>query len=83
MLAVDGDIVNNVKDQLRGLPKSATHVVVSCGGNDALGQIPHMLSSAASMEAALTRLANIRDAFESDYRAMLETVNRTRDRFQT
>ena len=74
MLAVDGDIVNSIKDQLRWLPNSATHLVISCGGNDALGQIQHLLSSISSMEAALSRMDNIREAFESDYRAMLELV---------
>lgn len=74
MLAVDGDIVNSIKDQLRSLPNGATHLVISCGGNDALGQIQYLLSSVSSMEAALSRMASIREAFESDYRTMLELV---------
>lgn len=74
MLAVDGDIVKNVKDQLRRLPNSATHLVISCGGNDALGQIQYLLSSVSSMEAALSRMASMRETFESDYQTMLESV---------
>lgn len=74
MLAVDGDVVKNIGAQLRRLPTGVTHLVISCGGNDALGYVPHLLSSASSMEAALLRLANIREMFESDYRRMLETV---------
>ncbi len=74
LLAVDGDIVKSIKDQLRWLPNSATHLVISCGGNDALGQIPYLLSSVSSMEAALSRMASIRETFESDYRTMLESV---------
>jgi hypothetical protein len=74
MLAVDGDIVNSIKDQLRCLPNSATHLVISCGGNDALGQIQYLLSPVSSMEAALSRMAIIREAFENDYRTMLELV---------
>ncbi len=74
MLAADGDIVNSIKEQLRSLPNSATHLVISCGGNDALGQIQYLLSSVSSMEAALSRMASIREAFESDYRTMLELV---------
>lgn len=74
LLAIDGDIVKSIKDQLRRLPNSATHLVISCGGNDALGQIQYLLSSVSSMEAALSRMASIRETFESDYRAMLESV---------
>ncbi len=74
MLSVDGDIVNGIKDQMRRLPSSATHLVISCGGNDALGQIPYLLSSVSSMEAALSRMASIRETFESDYRTMLVSV---------
>lgn len=74
LLAVDGDIVKSIKDQSRWLPNSATHLVISCGGNDALGQIQHLLSSVSSMEAALSRMASIRETFESDYRTMLELV---------
>jgi hypothetical protein len=74
LLAVDGDIVNSIEDQLQWLPKDASHLIISCGGNDALGQIQYLLAPAPSMESALSRLADIRDAFEGAYQAMLETV---------
>lgn len=74
LLAVDGDIVKSIEDQLRRLPNNATHLVISCGGNDALGQIQYLLSSISSMDAGLSRMASIREAFESDYRTMLESV---------
>lgn len=74
LLAVDGDIVRSIEDQLRRLPNNATHLVISCGGNDALGQIQYLLSSISSMDAGLSRMASIREAFEIDYRTMLELV---------
>jgi hypothetical protein len=74
LLAVDGDIVKSIEDQLRRLPNNTTHLVISCGGNDALGLIPYLLSSVSSMEAALSRMASIRETFERDYRTMLESV---------
>ena len=37
LLAVDGHVTGDVAGQLRGLPADATHLVVSAGGNDALG----------------------------------------------
>ena len=37
MLAVDGDYIRDVKNQVKQLPEIATHLFVSVGGNDALG----------------------------------------------
>ena len=37
LLAVDGSFANEVPGQLRKLPRSATHLFMSAGGNDALG----------------------------------------------
>ena len=37
LLAVDGDVASGVVRQLSSLPQDATHLVVSVGGNDALG----------------------------------------------
>ena len=68
--------LNSIKDQLQRLPNSATHLIISCGGNDALGQIQYLLSSVSSMDAALSRMADIREAFERDYRTMLKLVTK-------
>ena len=38
LLAVDGAVVNDVPRQLRKLPANADCLVVSAGGNDALGK---------------------------------------------
>src|SRR5580658_10352230 len=40
LLAVDGDVTADVAGQMASLPGDATHLFVSVGGNDALGQIP-------------------------------------------
>jgi len=37
LAAVDGAVVGEVPAQLRSLPRDATHLVLSAGGNDALG----------------------------------------------
>lgn len=74
LLAVDGDIVNSIEDQLQWLPKGASHLVISCGGNDALGQIQYLRAPVSSMDHALQRLDEIRTAFEADYRQMLDRV---------
>jgi hypothetical protein len=72
--AVDGATTVGVPRQLERLPTDATHLVVSAGGNDALGNIGVLEGSSRSIADALTRLAGIADGFERGYRAMLRAV---------
>jgi len=75
LLAVDGSVAAGVAAQLRRLPADASHLVVSAGGNDALGYSAAIRrEAAASVPAALERLAEIGEAFQRSYRAMLEGV---------
>ena len=39
LLAVDGDVTLDVLNQLSKLPADATHLIVRCGGNDALRSV--------------------------------------------
>jgi len=72
--AVDGATTAGVPRQAQGLPPDATHLVVSVGGNDALGHIGVLEDRAPSIAQALNRLADIGDHFAQNYRAMLDTV---------
>ena len=36
LFAVDGDVTEDILKQTKNLPKTATHLILSCGGNDAL-----------------------------------------------
>lgn len=74
LLAIDGDVVAGVAVQLRRLPADATHLVVSVGGNDALGYIDVLTERTTSVGEALLRMADIGDDFERRYRAMLDAV---------
>jgi lysophospholipase L1-like esterase len=74
LLAVDGDHTRDVTSQLRGLPASATHLVVSVGGNDALEHESLLGQPAATVGEALFRLGSAAHDFETDYRAMLRAV---------
>ena len=74
LLAVDGAATSDVRRQLTDLPSAASYLVVSVGGNDALGQAGALDEQARSMAGALDRLAGIREQFEQDYRGMLEDV---------
>ncbi len=72
--AVDGATTSGVKAQLQRLPRDASHLILSVGGNDALGQSGILSQRASSVAEALNGLAAIREQFGRSYRAMLEAV---------
>ncbi len=74
LCAVDGNVTADIPRQLAGIPVDATHLVISVGGNDALGQLNTLNEPAPSIAHALARLATIQDRFEPSYRHMLDTV---------
>jgi hypothetical protein len=75
LLAVDGAVTSDVERQLARLPADVTHLVVSAGGNDALGQSGLILHEPArSFAEVLARMGQIRAEFQRDYRRMLEAV---------
>lgn len=74
LLAMDGSVTDDVSHQLQRLPSDATHLVVSVGGNDALGQFDVLGASATSVADVLAQFASIQDDFEQSYRRMLDAV---------
>jgi hypothetical protein len=74
LLAVDGAITRSVAAQMTRLPADATHLVLSVGGNDALGASHLLSSSVRSVGEAVLMLAEAQDRFTRDYEDMLETV---------
>ena len=72
--AVDGGTTESVREQLRRLPPDATHLIVSAGGNDALGHIDFLGAPTGSTAEALLGLADIAAGFERRYRDMLAGV---------
>jgi len=72
--AVDGAVTGGVSRQLQQLPADASHLVISTGGNDALGQSGVLDERAFSIAGAVGRLAGVREGFQRDYRAMLDAV---------
>jgi lysophospholipase L1-like esterase len=72
--AVDGSVVNHVAWQLETTPEDATHLIVSAGGNDALVNAGMLGEGAESFAEVLGRLADVAEAFESDYLRMLEEL---------
>ncbi len=76
LLAHDGDVASDVAKQALGIPIDATHLVLSIGGNDALGAVPELSREVANVKAALAFLAKIRNAFHEDYVLATKAVSR-------
>lgn len=74
LLAVDGDVTADVPVQIRRLPQDATHLVISVGGNDALGARGILYDSARSGDEVLARFAEVQTRFRNDYQTMLQRV---------
>ncbi len=72
--ARDGAVLADVQAQLSRLPPTATHLVISAGGNDAILQSGVLDESAPSVAVALNALAGIRENFRAAYAAMLQKV---------
>ena len=72
--AVDGATTAGVPGQAQRLPPDATHLIVSVGGNDALGHIGVLEEAASSLAQALDRLAAVGTGFAHNYRTMLDGV---------
>ena len=74
LCAVDGATTGSVRPQLARLPSDATHLVLSAGGNDALGASGLLGAPARSVADAVATLADVQDMFESSYAKMLQHV---------
>ena len=78
---MEGDPIGNrwrryleLLSQLEDLPTGTTHIVISVGGNDALGQAEVLDAPAHSVAEVLQQLAQIQDRFREDYASMLDAT---------
>lgn len=77
LLAVDGHVTSDVwRRQLSGVPADASQLVISVGGNDALGHASILNARAGSVGEAVGRLADDRASFAEDYDRMIRAVLR-------
>jgi hypothetical protein len=74
LVAVDGHTVEDIAAQLPRVPAGATHLVMSIGGNDALGASGLLQERAGTVGAALAVLAEALAEFRTAYTAMLRAV---------
>jgi hypothetical protein len=81
LLAIDGSTTANIPDQMQHLPKEGTHLVLSVGGNNALTEASRLGISFFGMTGeptskSLDSLADISEAFESQYRSTVDVCLR-------
>ena len=69
-----GDRIADVVRRLRLLPPDTTHLVVSVGGNDALGFAPLLEEDVGTVTDAILILAKAQGRFTADYDAMMDAV---------
>jgi hypothetical protein len=74
LIAIDGDINNNVSKQLDNIPNDATHLFISIGGNDALMHIDAFTETVTTIGEALDFFNEKVQEFERDYIKMLTNV---------
>jgi hypothetical protein len=72
--AVDGAVTASVPAQLGRVSADATHLVLSVGGNDALGASHLLGAPVRSVGEAVALLAAAQDDFERGYNVMLDQV---------
>lgn len=78
LAAVDGSTTGNIGEQVPRLPRSASHLVLSIGGNDALMRADILELTAATTTQTLERLADVAAEFERRYRDAVQVCRATR-----
>jgi hypothetical protein len=75
LIAIDGSETTTMSPQFRQIPTDASHLVLSVGGNDALGSSAVILREpASSFREVLTGMAEIRLEFEKNYQSVLDQL---------
>ncbi len=74
LLAIDGNIAEDLVAQASRVARGASHLIVSAGGNDALRHRALLDAPAHSAADVLDELAEVAAGFEADYRAGLDAV---------
>lgn len=74
LVAVDGHTTEDIARQVPRVPNDATHLIVSVGGNDALGASVLLREPAVTVGDALATLAEVLGEFRDAYTPMLASV---------
>ena len=71
--AIDGSVAEDIPSQLAELPKEATHLLLSVGGNNAMLNIEVLDTPVVTSAEAFMLLSRAVRQFESAYRATLDS----------
>jgi len=74
MLAVDGYLSRDVPAQIADMPRDATHIALSVGGNDALECLTRLEAPCENVLQALAILTEMQRQFEVSYRSAFREV---------
>ena len=72
LLAVDGATTEHIPAQLVRMPLSASHIVLSVGGNNAIENMALLHMPATSASDVLLEMARISSTFEEEYRSVVK-----------
>jgi lysophospholipase L1-like esterase len=78
LLAVDGATTRGIESQLARLPADASHLVMSIGGNDALGSQSVLAAPAKTTGDGLLRLAGVVEQFSANYHRAVQACLKRR-----
>jgi hypothetical protein len=81
LLAVDGAITKDTPSQFLKINDEISHLVISIGGNDALGYVGVFEEAVSSVYEGMQYLTVIRDQFEVSYKGMLAQVTALNKKF--
>jgi len=74
LLAVDGDSIQDIDSQIQRLPKDASHLFISVGGNDTLQYGSILVQSSQSSPKMLDAIATMKAEFDRNYQQILDAV---------
>ena len=74
LLAVDGSTTLDMAPQIRKIPANTTHIVVSMGGNDALGSMGLLDAKVRSVTESFNLIGTTMTGFSQRYQTMLEAI---------
>jgi hypothetical protein len=74
LLAVDGAMIDNVPQQLKHLPDTASHLVLSVGGNNVLSHMAMLNEPATSTGEVLLKMRALMDNFQQAYHRLLHRL---------
>ena len=81
LLAIDGNLVRHVSDQLTDLREDTDFIVVSAGGNDAITNADILQMPVTNSAEVLTSLADRAANFAREYNRMVESLSGTGRQF--